>query len=68
MGRKLGRRADFRFRYLVGVPQWLGTENANCGVQGGNDFEIFTSDKTQGHSVTSPEDTIAQCKELFGIS
>lgn len=33
--------------------------------QGGNDFEIFTSERTQGHTVTSPEDTRAQCKELF---
>lgn len=33
--------------------------------EGGNDFEIFTSEKTIGHTVTSPEDTAAQCKELF---
>eukprot|EP00897_Mesotaenium_endlicherianum_P004399 jgi/Mesen1/3988/ME000210S03223 len=32
---------------------------------GGNDYEIFTSDKTIGHTVTSPEDTRSQCKELF---
>ena len=32
---------------------------------GGNDFEIFTSEKTIGHSVTSPDDTVRICKELF---
>eukprot|EP01024_Parvocaulis_polyphysoides_P036659 TRINITY_DN3258_c0_g1_i1.p2 TRINITY_DN3258_c0_g1~~TRINITY_DN3258_c0_g1_i1.p2 ORF type:complete len:258 (-),score=28.22 TRINITY_DN3258_c0_g1_i1:200-931(-) len=33
--------------------------------QGGNDYEIFTSERTIGHTVTSPEDTIKQCTELF---
>ena len=33
--------------------------------EGGNDYEIFQSDKTIGHAVTSPEDTMAQCRELF---
>ena len=33
--------------------------------EGGNDYEIFHSDKTIGHAVTSPEDTMAQCKALF---
>lgn len=32
---------------------------------GGNDYEIFTSDKTVGHTVTSPEDTRKQCTALF---
>ncbi|CAM9886429.1 unnamed protein product [Ectocarpus fasciculatus] len=32
---------------------------------GGNDFEIFESARTIGHTVTSPEDTMKQCKELF---
>ncbi|CAM9726705.1 unnamed protein product [Ectocarpus sp. 4 AP-2014] len=32
---------------------------------GGNDFEIFESPRTIGHTVTSPEDTMKQCKELF---
>eukprot|EP00039_Didymoeca_costata_P008041 m.107304 g.107304 ORF g.107304 m.107304 type:complete len:249 (-) comp13922_c0_seq1:2890-3636(-) len=35
--------------------------------EGGNDFEIFSSDETIGHTVTSPADTISQLKELFGI-
>ena len=33
--------------------------------QGGNDYEIFSSPKTIGHTVTSPMDTIKQCTELF---
>ncbi|CAM6012828.1 unnamed protein product [Sphagnum balticum] len=33
--------------------------------QGGNDYEIFSSEKTIGHTVTSPEDTIKQCTEIF---
>eukprot|EP00884_Botryococcus_braunii_P004433 jgi/Botrbrau1/13991/Bobra.150_1s0003.1 len=33
--------------------------------EGGNDFEIFSSPKTVGHTVQSPKDTIAQCTELF---
>nr|GLL40647.1 phosphomannomutase-like [Ipomoea trifida] len=33
--------------------------------KGGNDFEIFVSEKTVGHTVTSPEDTAKQCTELF---
>ena len=33
--------------------------------EGGNDYEIFTSDKTIGHTVTSPEDTKEQCTKLF---
>lgn len=33
--------------------------------QGGNDYEIFSHERTVGHTVTSPEDTIAQLKKLF---
>ena len=32
---------------------------------GGNDYEIFTDERTVGHTVVSPEDTMKQCKELF---
>lgn len=32
---------------------------------GGNDFEIFTHPRTKGHTVTSPEDTMKQCTDLF---
>jgi phosphomannomutase len=32
---------------------------------GGNDYEIFTHERTIGHTVTSPEDTKTQCTELF---
>merc|ERR1712224_845838 len=33
--------------------------------KGGNDYEIFESEKTQGHTTTGPSDTIKQCTELF---
>ena len=34
---------------------------------GGNDFEIFTHPRVIGHTVTSPEDTVQQCRSLFGL-
>eukprot|EP00898_Chlorokybus_atmophyticus_P001516 jgi/Chlat1/2365/Chrsp17S02640 len=33
--------------------------------KGGNDYEIFESERTVGHTVTSPNDTRKQCEELF---
>ncbi|VAH54542.1 unnamed protein product [Triticum turgidum subsp. durum] len=33
--------------------------------KGGNDHEIFESDRTVGHTVTSPNDTVQQCKSIF---
>ncbi|KAL1638531.1 Phosphomannomutase 1 [Diplodia intermedia] len=33
--------------------------------KGGNDHEIYEDPRTIGHSVTSPEDTAAQLKQLF---
>jgi phosphomannomutase len=33
--------------------------------EGGNDYEIFTHERTIGHTVTSPEDTKEQCIKLF---
>lgn len=35
--------------------------------KGGNDWEIYSDDRTIGHSVTSPEDTIKQLKEIFEL-
>ena len=32
---------------------------------GGNDHEIFEDERTIGHTVTSPEDTMEQCNALF---
>lgn len=32
---------------------------------GENDYEIYTDEKTIGHHVTSPEDTVCQLKKLF---
>jgi phosphomannomutase len=34
---------------------------------GGNDHEIFSDDRTVGHTVVGPADTIQQCKEIFNI-
>lgn len=34
-------------------------------MQGGNDYEIFESSQTIGHTTTGPEDTIKQCTDLF---
>ncbi|XP_066346462.1 phosphomannomutase-like [Miscanthus floridulus] len=33
--------------------------------KGGNDYEIFESERTVGHTVTSPNDTAQQCRSLF---
>ncbi|KAK2976551.1 hypothetical protein RJ640_023789 [Escallonia rubra] len=33
--------------------------------KGGNDFEIYDSEVTVGHTVTSPDDTAKQCASLF---
>jgi phosphomannomutase len=33
--------------------------------EGGNDYEIFTHERTIGHTVTSPEDTMEQCTKIF---
>lgn len=33
--------------------------------QGGNDYEIYTDERTTGHAVTCPEDTIKILKEEF---
>ena len=35
--------------------------------EGGNDWEIFTHPRVIGHTTTGPEDTIAQCKDIFGL-
>ncbi|EKX41512.1 hypothetical protein GUITHDRAFT_88407 [Guillardia theta CCMP2712] len=32
---------------------------------GGNDYEIFEDSRTIGHTVTSPEETMRLCRELF---
>ena len=35
--------------------------------QGGNDYEIFADERTVGHTVANPEDTMAQLKKLFSL-
>mmetsp|Transcript_38426 Transcript_38426/g.69287 ORF Transcript_38426/g.69287 Transcript_38426/m.69287 type:complete len:290 (+) Transcript_38426:35-904(+) len=37
-------------------------------MKGGNDYEIFEAERTIGHTVTSPDDTKAQCMALFGVT
>lgn len=32
---------------------------------GGNDYEIFSSPRVKGHTVTCPEDTVKLVKELY---
>ncbi|RYP24752.1 hypothetical protein DL765_000298 [Monosporascus sp. GIB2] len=36
-------------------------------MEGGNDWEIFSDPRTVGHTVTGPEDTLKQLKEMFDI-
>lgn len=50
-------------RYLEGFNEihFFGDKT----FEGGNDYEIFESEKTIGHTVTSPDDTRKQCTELF---
>ncbi|KAK4147610.1 eukaryotic phosphomannomutase [Dichotomopilus funicola] len=35
--------------------------------EGGNDYEIFSDSRTIGHTVTGPQDTIAELKKLFDL-
>ncbi|GMF43198.1 unnamed protein product [Phytophthora fragariaefolia] len=37
----------------------------SIGGQGGNDYEIYTSERTIGHSVKNPEETIQILDKLF---
>ena len=35
--------------------------------KGGNDYEIFEDSRTIGHAVSSPDDTMRELKQLFGL-
>jgi len=35
--------------------------------KGGNDYEIYEDPRTVGHTVTSPEDTVAELKSMFNL-
>ena len=65
------RWADVVGSVRVGLLPWQTAFTLLCPTlfppmrQGGNDYEIFTSDRTIGHTVTSPDDTRQQCTELF---
>ena len=41
--------------------------NSDLHLQGGNDHEIFEDPRTIGHTVTSPEDTMAQLKQMLSL-
>lgn len=43
----------------------LCANNALDTEQGGNDYEIFASEKTEGHTTTGPEETMKMCQDLF---
>jgi len=35
--------------------------------EGGNDYQLYADTRTNGHSVTSPEDTMKQLREIFQL-
>ena len=35
--------------------------------EGGNDYQLYADTRTQGHSVTSPKDTMGQLTEIFQL-
>ena len=52
---------------------WSVFAQGDKTYEGGNDFEIFSAERTVGHTVTSPEDTRQQvrtsqpsCRAWFG--
>jgi phosphomannomutase len=44
---------------------YFNTRALNANLKGGNDYELFIDDRTIGHTVSSPEDTLRQVTELF---
>jgi phosphomannomutase len=56
-------------RYCLQFVENLGYEKiyffGDKTFKGGNDHEIFEDPRTIGHTVTEPDDTIRQCRELF---
>ncbi|XP_075624091.1 phosphomannomutase 2 [Balearica regulorum gibbericeps] len=56
-------------RYCLGIIAEDGYETVyffgDKTMPGGNDYEIFKDSRTEGHSVTSPQDTRRICEELF---
>ncbi|KAI8572223.1 hypothetical protein RHMOL_Rhmol01G0181500 [Rhododendron molle] len=65
----LGYLDDFREIHFFGDKTYkysIRTDMLRCLFeQGGNDFEIYESERALGHTVTSPEDTMKQCTALF---
>ncbi|XP_066054628.1 phosphomannomutase 2 [Chamaea fasciata] len=56
-------------RYCLGIVAKDGYKTIHFfgdrTMPGGNDYEIFTDSRTEGHSVTSPQDTRRICEDLF---
>lgn len=50
---------------VQGLHGWRPLTSMHLSLQGGNDYEIYESPRTIGHAVTSPFDTISQCRKLF---
>jgi len=59
----VGWDKTYCLRYVDHIPtiHFFGDKT----YKGGNDFEIYESPRTIGHSVKTPDDTIAKCRELF---
>ena len=55
LGRLSGKMVGYSHAYREKVERILD--------ESGNDYEIFESAKTIGHTVTSPEDTVKQVTE-----
>ncbi|XP_069503147.1 phosphomannomutase 2 [Ambystoma mexicanum] len=56
-------------RYCLGILADEGYETiyffGDKTMPGGNDYEIYSDPRTEGYSVTSPEDTKRICEEMF---
>jgi hypothetical protein len=61
-----GTRTSIR-RQTPRQTRWLTSPRRSSSrpVQGGNDYEIFEDERTIGHAVTCPEDTMKLLNELF---
>ena len=59
----VGWDKTYCLRYLKDVEE-IHFFGDKC-YKGGNDYEIYESERTKGHVVKSPDDTMKLCKELF---
>jgi len=60
-------------KHIEAEKEWNGTVYdeihffGDKTYEGGNDIEIYMDERTIGHSVTSPEDTMKQIMEIFDL-